>query len=52
MNTKCFLFYYPVQRDESALDGSVLVGVDKGMKAEMSSRRSAVQSNSTYNSHL
>uniref|UniRef100_A0A3Q3LYW7 Polycystic kidney disease 2-like 1 n=1 Tax=Mastacembelus armatus TaxID=205130 RepID=A0A3Q3LYW7_9TELE len=37
---------------EPASDGSVLVCVDRGTKAEMSSRRPVVRNNSTFDSHM
>ncbi|KAM9344848.1 polycystin-2-like protein 1 [Symphorus nematophorus] len=38
--------------DEPASDGSVLVCVDRGLKAEMLSRRSAVRTSSTHDCHM
>ncbi|TDH01032.1 hypothetical protein EPR50_G00175900 [Perca flavescens] len=38
--------------DDAASDGSVLVCVDGGTKAEMSSRKPAVYTDSTYNCHM
>ncbi|XP_056251997.1 polycystic kidney disease 2-like 1 protein [Seriola aureovittata] len=38
--------------DETASDGSVLVCVDRGMKAELSSRRAAGHTNSSFDCHM
>eukprot|EP00064_Thunnus_orientalis_P016218 superscaffoldBa00003165_g16281 len=38
--------------DETASDGSVLLCVDRGTKAEMSSRRPTVRTNSTFDCHM
>ncbi|XP_068574232.1 polycystin-2-like protein 1 [Cebidichthys violaceus] len=38
--------------DDTASDGSVLVCVDRGTKAEMSSRRPAVSTSTTYDCHM
>ncbi|XP_049926448.1 polycystic kidney disease 2-like 1 protein [Epinephelus moara] len=38
--------------DDTASDGGVLVCVDRGTKAETSSRRPAVRTNSTYDCHM
>lgn len=53
INRECFFFQSPPpnQTDETASDGSVLLCVDRGTKAEIS-RRSAVRTNSTFNCHM
>ncbi|XP_049456856.1 polycystic kidney disease 2-like 1 protein [Epinephelus fuscoguttatus] len=38
--------------DDTASDGGILVCVDRGTKAETSSRRPAVRTNSTYDCHM
>ncbi|CAK6962460.1 polycystic kidney disease 2-like 1 protein [Scomber scombrus] len=42
----------PIQTDETASDGNVLLCVDRGTKAEMSSRRPTIRNKSTFDCHM
>ncbi|KAG7229939.1 hypothetical protein INR49_009659 [Caranx melampygus] len=46
------LSVYSHESDETASDGSVLVCVDRSTRAELSSRRPAGHTNSTYDCHI